>query len=226
MENIFEMSGEENAAIRRFVAEEAAGLRVALPGTVAAVNWERQTVSVRLGLREKVNVGGALEWEEIPVLPDVPFVLPRAGGYLLTLPVKPGDECLVIFADMCIDAWWQQGGVQNQIERRRHDLSDGFAILAPWSQPKRIANYSRTAAQLRNESGGAYIELDGDNITIKGDKVRMLADNFTVDATTYTVNSQQSAYNGSGNTVIEGRNFLDHAHNGVQSGPGNTGGVV
>jgi hypothetical protein len=152
--------------------------------------------------------------------------MPRAGGYLLTLPIKPGDECLVVFADMCIDAWWQQGGVQNQVERRRHDLSDGFAILAPWSQPKRIANYSQNAAQLRNESGGAYIELKGGDITIKGDKVKMLADNFTVDATTYTVNSQQSAYNGSGNTVIEGRNFLAHTHTGVQSGPSSTGCVT
>ena len=33
------------------------------------------------------------------------------------------------------DSWWQSGGIGVPIESRMHDLSDGFAILAPTSQP-------------------------------------------------------------------------------------------
>lgn len=96
-----------------------------------------QTVRVQPAIREVVT-GSDYTPVSIPLpeLLDVPIVLPRAGDYVITLPVRAGDECLVIFADQCIDAWWQNGGVQNQMERRRHDLSDGFAILGTWSQPE------------------------------------------------------------------------------------------
>lgn len=146
---------------------QSIGLRVACPGIVLSFNAEEQTVSVQPAIREKrVSAEGEETWIDIPQLVDVPVVFPRAGGYVLTFPVKPGDECLVIFGDSCMDAWWQSGGVQNQIDCRRHDLSDGYAILGPWSQPRTIPNYSTSSAQLRTESGSSYIELSGDTINI------------------------------------------------------------
>ena len=63
-----------------------------------------------------------------------------------------------------MDAWWQSGGVQNQIDCRRHDLSDGYCIPGPWSQPRTIPNYSTSSAQLRTESGSSYIELEANDI--------------------------------------------------------------
>lgn len=104
----------------------------------------------------------------LPALLDVPIVLPRAGDYILTLPVQAGDECLVIFADQCIDAWWQNGGVQNPMERRRHDLSDGFAILGTWSQPRRLAKFSTDTMQLLNHKTGAGITVHEAGITVHG----------------------------------------------------------
>ncbi len=136
-------------------------------------------------------------------LPDVPFFIYSGGGYCLTLPVSPGDDCLVVFGDNCIDAWWQSGGIQNQIDHRRHDLSDGFAIVGFRSQPNAVAGFSSGAAQLRNADGSAYIEIAGSAINIVGGSV--------------TIN---------GGTTIDGVNFLGHKHNGVQSGGSNTGGVV
>lgn len=109
------------------------------------------------------------------MLVDVPIVIPRAGGYALTLPIQAGDECLVVFGDMCMDGWWQSGGVQNQVECRRHDLSDGFAIIGVWSQPRVIPGYSTGSAQLRNDAGSAYVELAGDTINIVGGTVNIKA---------------------------------------------------
>lgn len=143
-------------------------LRVAIPGIIQSFNSTEQTVTVQIAIREKINLDGNETWVDIPQLLDVPIVIPRAGGYCLTLPIQPGDECLVIFGDMCIDAWWQSGGVQNQIDCRRHDLSDGFAILGCWSQPKVVPNYSTGSAQLRNNDGTAYVEISGNTINIVG----------------------------------------------------------
>ncbi|MFW8450019.1 Gp138 family membrane-puncturing spike protein, partial [Klebsiella pneumoniae] len=69
---------------------------------------------------------GAQVSVNLPLLVDVPVVFPRGGGCTLTFPVKPGDECLVIFADRCIDFWWQSGGIQEPVDERMHDLSDAF----------------------------------------------------------------------------------------------------
>ncbi len=150
------------------------GLRVACPGIILSFNPEEQTVAVQPAIREKrVLPSGDEKWVDIPQLVDVPIVFPRAGGYALTLPVKPGDECLVVFGDSCMDAWWQSGGVQNQIDCRRHDLSDGYAIIGPWSQPRVLKNYSTNTAQLRNESGSAYVEVSGDTVNIVGDTVNI-----------------------------------------------------
>lgn len=144
-------------------------LRVAAPGIILSFDPAEQTVSVQIAIREKrLMEDGSEKWIDIPQLVDVPVVFPRAGGYALTFPVKAGDECLVVFGDACMDAWWQSGGVQNQIDCRRHDLSDGYAILGPWSQPRTIPNYSTDSVQLRTEDGSAYVEIAGSTINIVG----------------------------------------------------------
>ncbi len=157
--------------------ERAAAIktRVAIPGIIQSFDAAAQTVTVQPALREKIITDGDEVWTDIPLLVDVPVALPRAGGYALTLPIRSGDECLVVFGDMCMDGWWQSGGVQNQVECRRHDLSDGFAIVGVWSQPRVLPNYSTGSAQLRNDDGSAYVEITGSTINIVGGVVNIKA---------------------------------------------------
>jgi len=208
-------------------------MRVASPGIIQSFNATSQTVTVKVALREKINLNGNLAWEEIPVLVDVPVFMPRAGNYVLTMPVTAGDECLVIFGDACMDAWWQSGGIQNQIDRRRHDLSDGFALLGVWSQPKKISGYSTSTTQLRNLSGDTYAEIDGTTVNvIAASEVNVSAPTVNVDGsgevnvTSPSVNIGNSAVVIGSNTTIDSRIFLQHEHNGVEPGNGTTGGVV
>lgn len=155
-------------------------LRVAEPGIIEAFDATTQTVTVQLAIRERVQNPDTLEykWTAIPLLVDVPIMFPRAGGFVLTMPVQKGDECLVIFSDMCEDGWFQHGSVQNQAEIRRHDLSDGFCILGPWSQPNVIASYSTDSAQLRTEDGATYISLKSGEIDLHATSVKINGLNF------------------------------------------------
>lgn len=184
--------------------------RVCIPGIIQSFDAASQTVTVQPALREKMCMDGDETWVDIPLLVDVPIVVPRAGGYALTLPIRQGDECLVVFGDMCMDGWWQSGGVQNQVECRRHDLSDGFAVIGVWSQPRVLPAYSTGTAQLRNEACSAYVELAGDTINIVAGAVNIDAGSVNIKA----------------NTTIDGKNFLGHKHSGVMTGGGNTGGVA
>lgn len=184
MLTIPERTPDETEVLRRAIETALAGLRVACPGIIQSFDVGAQTAIVQLAIREKVNLNGNLSWVDIPLILDVPVYFPRAGGYVLTMPVAKGDECLVIFGDMCIDGWWQAGGVQNQVDKRRHDLSDAFALVGVWSQPRKIPNYSATSAQLRNDAGDTFIEVAAPNINITA----------------------------AGKVTIQGRDFMNHIH--------------
>lgn len=205
MLTIPERAGLETDMLQKMQGKAAFDLRVCGPGIIKSFDPSTLTCTVQMAIREKLNFSGNLEWAEIPVLQDVPVVITGTADYFITFPIVEGTECLVVFGDNCMDAWWQSGGVQNQMEKRRHDLSDGYAIIGPRSQVNLIENYSMDSVQLRNASGGAVVEIAGSTINVM---------------TSGTVNI------GSGDVVINSRTFLTHKHSGVQTGGGSTGGVV
>lgn len=181
----------------------AAQIWTALPGIVESVNLAAQTVSVQPAIQGVVTAeDGAETAVNLPVLVDVPICWPRAGGLALTFPVTAGDEVLVVFSSRCIDSWWQSGGIGPQAESRMHDLSDGFAVLAPTSQAKVLSNVSTTEAQLRTEDESVCIGISAEGITLKGNIV----------------------HSGGGTIVSNGRRIDGgHTHSGVQPGGSNTG---
>jgi hypothetical protein len=131
------------------------------PGIIQSFNADGITAVVQPAIKAQVrSPDGSMQWVALPLLLDCPVVFPRGGSCTLTFPVAENDECLVVFASRCIDAWWSAGGVQVQSEFRMHDLSDGFAIPGPYSQATKISNVSTTAAQLRSNDGEAYLQLN------------------------------------------------------------------
>ena len=157
MLTINERLGDPTEQLRLLTLMIALDIRVAMPGIIESYDPDPQTATIQPAIRENVNINGNQEWTDIPLLVDVPILFPRAGGYSITFPVAKGDECLVIFADCCYDAFWQSGGVQNQVDRRRHDLSDGLAIITKISQPNRLTGVSTNSLQIRNDAGDAII---------------------------------------------------------------------
>jgi hypothetical protein len=151
-------------------------LRVAAPGIIQSFDPIKQTAVVQIALREKVVTPGKPPVDTtISVLKDVPVVTPHGGGWWITMPLRAGDECLLVFADMCIDYWWLRGGVQNQFEVRRHDISDAFCIPGPWSQPEVIPAYNPTNMQLRSYAGDIVIDLSTVGVTVTAPEVSVIA---------------------------------------------------
>jgi len=180
MKTVAERIGSDYEFYQRMGEKWGTDLRVSIPGIVQSFDPIEQTVTVQPAIRERIVDGeGTVNMVNLPLLLDVPVVLLRAGGFVLTMPVVPGDECLVIFSDSCIDSWWSQGGVQVQAEKRRHDLSDGFAIMGTWSQPRRIVNYSTNSSQLRSEEGTSLIDIKQDEIDIVSNVVKINGVNFS-----------------------------------------------
>ena len=106
------LSPEGREALKR---EIFSSLHCALPGKVVSFDAGRQTAEIRPAVRM-----GSLEF---PVLADVPVFMP------VPFEVNPGDACLVVFADIDIDAWFETGEAAEPRSARKHSLSDGFAFV-------------------------------------------------------------------------------------------------
>lgn len=237
-----------NAGFKEALWQAICDVRVAIPGIVKSFDADKQTVTVQLSITENFVDPKTLEKtpEKFPVLSDVPIILPRAGGFTITMPIVAGDEVLVMFADFDYGAWWQSGGEDNdQVMRRRHDLSDGFAILAPWSQPRVLTNYSTTALQIRSDDAKKIIEIAAAainitiadssdvNVTVQGGKIG-LNSNSEIDITAPTIKLNGAVAVSDGATISNGltatgtvtldtKVWATHQHTGVSTGGGNTG---
>ena len=106
------LSSEEREALKQ---EIFSSLHCALPGIVVSFDTERQTAEVQPAVKL-----GSMNY---PVLSDVPVFMP------VPFEVNPGDPCLVVFADVNIDAWFESGEPQEPKSARKHSLSDGFAFV-------------------------------------------------------------------------------------------------
>lgn len=208
------LNDSEEAFRIAFDGREAC-LWTAMPGIIEAVDLVAMTCSIQPSIQGVVaNEDGSTENVNMPLLIHVPICFPQAGGFVMTFPMVPGDEVLVVFASRCIDSWWQSGGIGVQSEVRMHDLSDGFAIPGPFSQPNVIPSISTTGAQLRNRAGTTYVEISADGgiklvsptaVTVPGDLI--------VTGTIATT----------GGLTNEGIPFASHVHGGVTTGSGSTG---
>lgn len=216
--NNAERLDDAEEALRLAIESAQASMWTALPGTVVSVDLGAQTVSVQPTVQGSVtDETNTSKLVNLPILVDVPIVWPRAGGFALTFPVAVGDEVLVVFASRCIDAWWQSGGIGAPAETRMHDLSDGFAILAPTSQPKKLSNVSASNVQLRNESGSTVVEITA------GGTARIIGAS-SVDIQAPTINWTGNIVHTGGTFISGGVTFGTHRHGGITTGGGISGG--
>ncbi|EJH5754909.1 hypothetical protein NED27_001323 [Escherichia coli] len=161
--------GSKEQADVRLAGSVMSALRVSMPGIVQSFNPDTVTVVVQPAIKGyEPDSNGINQSTTLPLLVDVPVVFPRGGGCTLTFPVKAGDECLVVFADRCIDFWWQSGGIQEPVDERMHDLSDAFCIVGPQSQAKKIGGISTSAVELRSDDGETKLSLNPASGAING----------------------------------------------------------
>ncbi len=124
--------------LREWKRDILSSICCALPGVVQSFDPATQTASVLPALRKKNAAGDPVA---MPLLQDVPVFFPGGASSAVTFPVRPGDECLLIFADACIDGWFDTGEAVLQPSSRSHDLSDAFAFVGFRSRRKALSSF-------------------------------------------------------------------------------------
>lgn len=169
----------------------------------------------------------------------VPVLALGGGNFFINFPLGPGDIGWIEASDRDISLYLQSSQVASPNDGRIHSFEHGRFV------PDVFANYTFTL-----DAGAMVISsLDGSTrIVMSAGKIQFFAADIEFNSTTFTINNSgtmtvntatydQNTTSGAGstttgnvnlpvNTTIDGRPFMDHEHNGVQTGTGNSGGVV
>ena len=131
-------TASENQIYENLINEAMFRTRCCIPCIVQSYNEGNNTVECQPAIRERIiNEDGTIQYVQLPLLVNVPVVFPGSSDFELKFALKQNDECLVLFSDLSIDNFWEKGSLQNPVEVRRHDLSDGIAIPCKLSLQKR-----------------------------------------------------------------------------------------
>lgn len=206
--------------LSQHASNERNDIHTALPAKVVSCDGHSATVQLMI---TQVMRGG--ETLALPPLVDVPVGFYRGGGFCVTVPVKAGDEGLVIFAERCIDGWYVSGRQSAPLDTRFHDYSDAFFLPQGSSQPNRIPAYSTDSLSMQTDDGSTFIRIKPGKIIMQGDIEhtgnRTQQGNSLVNGD-HSVNGNSES---SGGTIKHnGKDIGDtHTHSGVETGGGNTG---
>ena len=167
-----DLYGNDITAREKMKSDIFFNLRCCIPCIIQSYDAVKGTVECQPAVRERIiNQKEEIEYLNLPLLTNVPVVFPSNGIFSLTFPLKKGDECLVLFSDLSIDNFWEKGNIQNPIEDRRHDLSDGIAIPCNLSLSKERTTSNRIRLGTKNasievEDGEIYLNASSGTVTL------------------------------------------------------------
>ena len=139
-------------------------------GTIQDFDATNQTATITINYQKTIYQQNPVTnaWE--PTLqsygefPDCPVITLGGSNAALTMPIKKGDECLVIFNDRDIDNWFQGSATSPNATGRLHSSADAIVIVGLRSLPNVLEDYDTDRAVLRN--GNALIGVGEELIKI------------------------------------------------------------
>lgn len=134
-------------------------VRTTIPGYVLAFDPNTQYAEIQIGL-QRLDIHG--KSYRPPPIANCPVCVYGGSGGVLEVEINEGDEVLIHFSMRCIDGWRSQGGVAPLVSVERFREADAFAVLAPRSSAKKIANYSNNGMKLRSLDGTRHVWLKKD----------------------------------------------------------------
>jgi hypothetical protein len=146
-------------------------LHTCFPAKVLAYDAAAQTVDVEPQLmRELEDDEGALVYERLPTLYDVPVQFPRAGGWYFGLPPQPGDFVEIQCAEQSTLAWRDTGVVSEPGISQPHGLNGCIAKPGWYPDTQKIPNLSTTDLVIGKVDGSASIRIKADgSVTLAAD---------------------------------------------------------
>lgn len=135
-------------------------------GTIESFDVSTQLASVSISYKQVLSIDedGVKTTRDYPLLLDVPVITLFGGVDFLSMPIKKGDNCIVVFSDRQIDNWLVAGDGQTPAVGRVHDMSDGVAIVGIRPLTNSIQNFLENGIRLSHGGGSSQVDLKDDLI--------------------------------------------------------------
>lgn len=150
-------------AIQAVCRSKLARVRTAVPGRVVSYDDTKQCADVEVLVNDffwSEDSPGAPVYEELPVLPNVLVRWPRAGGYVFTMPLGPGDFVWITFSERSLGEFRTKGEKVNPRDLQRHgDWATCTPGCYPDSTPLASGDASARAAGLVIGKDGAETQI-------------------------------------------------------------------
>lgn len=140
-------------------------VHVCLPGVVESYDNQTQTISAKVAIKKVNNFTEIRTTGEYPVIPNVPVVFPRGGGFFCSFPLQKGDSVLLVFSERAIDNWYLEGEGKDPEIDRMHDLADAYAIPGGYPEPEKLGDTDDTHMVMGKE-GGKKIQIESGGVKL------------------------------------------------------------
>ncbi len=119
-------------------------------GIIEDFDAATQTATVQIVIKSVTSVAndGTQTVALKPLVKKAPVMMLYGGSSHITMPIAPGDNCLVLFNDREIDQWLVNGGTPVPETARAHDISDMIVFVGIHSFQNSIANYLTNGVRL------------------------------------------------------------------------------
>ena len=147
--------------VRGATRAEREDIFVARAGRIAKYYPETNTADIRPMVKHALyRVGGlGRVYDELPMLPSVPVMFPRAGDFVITMPVNEGDPVLLVFRDVSHAEWEADGELSEPVDAQRHALGWPVAFLGLY--PETMPMSTETADLAARAAGMVVGEHNG-----------------------------------------------------------------
>lgn len=148
------------SVMNTFVRDYLKSHHTMLPAVIDSFNSSTQRAKVKIAYSQELFSGEKLDY---PVLVDVPVFMMRWGGFTISMPVKKGNECGVLFSERSLSRFKKFGSTNDvPTDVRFFDLSDGWAVCGLNSDKNKIPSYDSDNLVIKSDNGNTAFTLTND----------------------------------------------------------------
>lgn len=198
-------------------------MNTSIPAIVDSFDTTTQRVSAIPAIKAKyITPDNEVQYIDYPKITNIPLAVQKTAGLEITIPVKKGDLCTLIFSQRSIDnllldsskpAKPFEGPDPRTSALRCFDMTDAMCFPGIITKGRTISNYNNSAIEIRSDDGTVKVSVSQNalNLTQGSASISMSGGKITISGSTVTIN---------------GKDWDTHKHKGVTTGSGNTGVVA
>lgn len=130
-------------------------------GEIQSFDATTQLASIKIAMKQVKDImeDGTRILQEFPLLLECPVFFLFGGDDFMSMPIEPGDSCIILFNDREIDQWLNKGADQYPVSIRYHDISDAIALVGIRPLTNSVVGYITNGIRLSHGNGNSKIDI-------------------------------------------------------------------